>query len=123
MIATDHNLRILEDRFERLSFQFTALMAQVQALATQLAGLQSNAGGGNSVGSSTVWSVPAQVIGTGSSVSGQTVSTLIAGSLTTVTTTGVVWNHSGAATSATAGEIYVGLNADSTYRVIAQACS
>ncbi len=110
----------IELSFERLLLliqDMQAAIARLQQPSASSGGPQQGGGGG------TVWSVAAQVIAAGGSVSGQTVSTMVSGSLAQVTTTGVVYNHSGAATSATAGEIYVGLNTDGTYRVIAQACS
>ncbi len=113
-------VRRLEERFERLLLilgDLQAAVGRLQQPSYNPGGPQQGGGGG------TVWSIAAQVIAAGGSVSGQTVSTMVSGLLATVTTTGVVYNHSGAATSATAGEIYVGLNTDGTYRVIAQACS
>ncbi len=110
----------IELSFERLLLLIQDIQAAIARLQQPSASSGGNQGGG---GGGTVWSVAAQVIAVGGSVSGQTVSTLISGSPATVTTTGVVYNSSGTATSATAGEIYCGLNADGTYRVIAQACS
>ena len=106
----------LEARYERLVIE----VAQIKAnLITQQPAQQPGIAGSPC----TIWTIPAVVITSGGSVTGQTVSLLQGGSKIAITTNGTVYNTAGVATSATLGNIYVGANGDGTFLAIAQACA
>jgi len=114
------SVRRLEERFERLLL----LLGDLQAAIGRLQQPATNqAGGGQSGGGGNVYSIPAVVISAGGSVTGQTVSALVGGSLSTVNGNGTVYNQMAAATVSTSGKtIMVGSNPDGTYSVITQSC-
>ena len=72
----------------------------------------------------TVFSIPAVAIAAGGSVSGQVVSAMIGGSLTTVNASADVYNQMPGPTVATAGwTIIVGANGDGSFTAISQGCT
>jgi hypothetical protein len=122
MNPTIERLERLEGRFERLLFLVKRLQSQVSALQNQSQLQQSNQQPSGGVGG-IVYSIAAQAITGGGSATGVTVSTHSAGALLAISGTYTVYNQMGAATSATAGRIIVGPNADSSFDCISQGCS
>ncbi len=118
-----NRLEQLEARFERLRILVQQMQAQLLQALQQIRDTQTAICGSFPGSACIVWSIPPVVIASGGSATGQTVSALSGGVLTTVTTAGTVYNSSGAPTSATAGEIYCGGTGDGTVRAIAQACA
>jgi hypothetical protein len=117
----------LEQELRRDELAIAALQTAVAALQQAVRTAQTSPYGGGSGGGG-IYSIPAVIIAaqTGStpgSVTGQTVSALVGGSLVTVNASGTVYNQMAAATVATSGKtIIVGANSDGTYMVITQSC-
>jgi len=113
----------LEQLLRKDELAIATLQAAVAALQQAVRTGQASPYSGSSGGGSGVYSIPAVVISAGGNVTGQTVSTLIGGSLTTVNANATVYNQMAVATVATSGKtIMVGANADGTYSAISQSC-
>lgn len=111
----------LEGRFERLLLKVHKLEAQVAALNSQIQLLQGQQSGGGGGGGAGVFSIPGVVIAAGGNVTGQTVSVLSSGSLSTVTTTGTVYNQMAVPT--VVGKLIIcGQNPDGSFTAITQSC-
>ena len=123
MSATAHYLAALEDRFEREVLARSALAAQVQSLATQLAALQSASGGGGNQGGGggVIYSMVGVVIAANSNVTGVTVNAFVGGSTVALPGTYTVYNQMQAATVVTK-TIMLGKNPDGTFSAISQSC-
>lgn len=122
MTNAEQRIIHLEQLVKTQANALASLQAQMAALQqTVRTGQQAGYGGGS--GGAAIYSIPAVVIAAGGNVTGQTVSVLQGGSLSTVTTSGTVYNQMAAATVSTAGKtIMCGANGDGTYSAISQSC-
>ncbi len=114
-------------RNQSIELSFERLLLLIQDMQAAIARLQqpsASSGGGNQGGGGAgVYSIPAVAITAGGSVTGQTVSALVGGSLVTVNASGTVYNQMHSPTVSTLGlTIMVGANPDGSYSVITQSC-